>query len=123
MDASFNTERAFVYALPAAAEQSFGHCGTSGFAETLSRGLVRIESLDQGVGPIAVVADNIMGVDVVRSAANAGFTTARVTGPAARQARSTRVLLRRRARGERRTHTSATSWRSASPVAIASCVG
>jgi len=65
MDASFNTERAFVFVLPAAAEQSFRALpAASGFADTLSRGLVRIESLDDGAGPVAAVAGNVMGVDV-----------------------------------------------------------
>jgi hypothetical protein len=65
MDATFNTERVFMFALPAATEQSFRALpAAGGFAETLSRGLVRIDSLDQGVGPIAGIADKVMGVDV-----------------------------------------------------------
>jgi hypothetical protein len=65
MNASFNTERAFVFVLPAATEQSFRALpAAGGFAETLSRGLVRIDSLDQGAGPMAGVAGNVMGVDV-----------------------------------------------------------
>jgi hypothetical protein len=45
LDTSFNTQRAFVFVLPAAAERSFRVLpAASGFAEALNRGLVRIES-------------------------------------------------------------------------------
>jgi hypothetical protein len=44
LDASFNTQRAFVFVLPAAIEQSSrALAAASGFAETLTRGLVRVE--------------------------------------------------------------------------------
>jgi hypothetical protein len=65
MDASFNTERAFLFALPAAAERGFRALpAASGFTEALSRGLVRIESLDGSAGSPVAVAGSVMGVDV-----------------------------------------------------------
>ncbi len=65
LDASFNTERAFVFLLPAAAEQGFRALPAArGLTEALSRGLVRIESLDEGARPAGAGASNIMGVDV-----------------------------------------------------------
>lgn len=50
MDASFNTQRAFVFVLPAEAERGFrAPPAARAFAETLNRGLVRIELKDGGM--------------------------------------------------------------------------
>ena len=54
MDASFSTERAFAYLLPGNAEKAFRSPPSAGrFSGTLSRGLVRIESLGENAGPSA----------------------------------------------------------------------
>jgi hypothetical protein len=58
LDASFNTERALAFVLPAAEPRSRA---LPRLAETLSRGLVRIDSLDE---PSAGAGGGAMGVDV-----------------------------------------------------------
>jgi hypothetical protein len=58
LDASFNTERALAFVLPAAEPRSRA---LPRLAETLSRGLVRIDSLDD---PSAGAGGGAMGVDV-----------------------------------------------------------
>lgn len=61
LDASFNTERAFAFALPNAPVRSYRSLpAASGLADALSRGLVRVDMADGGAAP-----DNrAMGVDV-----------------------------------------------------------
>jgi hypothetical protein len=72
LDASFNTQRAFVFALPAAAEQSsHGLSTANGFGATLSRGLVRVELPGQG-GATPPVA-NAIEVDVRMGRGNRGL--------------------------------------------------
>jgi hypothetical protein len=63
LDASFNTERAFAFVLAAAEPRSRALPGR--LSETLNRGLVRIDSLDDPAAPSGAAASGkAMGVDV-----------------------------------------------------------
>jgi len=54
MNSSFSTERAFAYVLPGDLEKAFrSPPPAAGFSGTLSRGLVRIQSLDESATPAA----------------------------------------------------------------------
>jgi hypothetical protein len=70
-DASFNTQRAFVFLLPAAAEQrSRSLPAANGFAATLGRGLVRVELPPRTAG---ASSENAMNVDVRMGRGNRGL--------------------------------------------------
>lgn len=72
LDASFNTQRAFVFVLPSVPEpRSRELPASSGFPETLNRGLVRVESLGaaSAVPPVA----NVMDVNVRMGRGNRGL--------------------------------------------------
>jgi hypothetical protein len=72
LDASFNTQQAFVFVLPAAAEQpSRGLSTADGFAATLSRGLVRVELPSKGGA--APPLGNAIEVDVRMGRGNRGL--------------------------------------------------
>jgi hypothetical protein len=62
LDASFNTERGFVFVLQNAADRSFRSLpSANGLAEALSRGLVRVDLPGGGAAP---ESGGVMGVDV-----------------------------------------------------------
>jgi len=62
LDASFNTERAFVFVLPDTADRGFRALpAAKGLAQALGRGLVRVDMPDGGAAPRP---DATMGVDV-----------------------------------------------------------
>jgi hypothetical protein len=70
LDASFNTQRAFVFVLPSAPEpRSRELPASSGFPETLNRGLVRVESLGAAEPPVV----NVMDVNVRMGRGNRGL--------------------------------------------------
>ena len=70
-DASFNTQRAFVFLLPAAAEQRPRSLpAANGFAATLGRGLVRVELPPRTAG---ASSENAMNVDVRMGRGNRGL--------------------------------------------------
>jgi hypothetical protein len=65
LDASFNTERGFVFVLQNAADRSYRALpSVNGLVEALSRGLVRVELADGGAVPKPGRTDGVMGVDV-----------------------------------------------------------
>ena len=65
LDASFNTESAFVFVLPAAASRGArAPASASQLAATLSRGLVRVDLPEAGSGQAPAAAAGSMGVDV-----------------------------------------------------------
>jgi len=65
LDASFNTERAFVFVLPAAASRGArAPASANQLAATLSRGLVRVDLPDAGSGQAPAATAGSMGVDV-----------------------------------------------------------
>lgn len=71
LDASFNTQRAFVFVLPAAAGQpSRAVPSAGGFAATLGRGLIRVELPS---GTTAPSTGNAMDVDVRMGRGNRGL--------------------------------------------------
>jgi hypothetical protein len=64
LDASFNTERGFVFVLQNTADRGFRALpSANGLAEALSRGLVRVDLPDGGAVPESGT-DGVMGVDV-----------------------------------------------------------
>ena len=76
MDASFNTQRAFVFVLPAEAERSFrAPPAARAFAATLNRGLVRVELKDGGMAapPSPGGAGNSIEVSVRMGRGNRGL--------------------------------------------------
>jgi len=65
LDASFNTERGFVFVLQNTADRSFRALpSVNGLAEVLSRGLVRVDLPDAGALPKSGTTGGVMGVDV-----------------------------------------------------------
>jgi hypothetical protein len=65
LDASFNTERGFVFVLQKASDRSFRALpSVNGLVEALSRGLVRVDLPDAGAAPKPGRTEGVMGVDV-----------------------------------------------------------
>jgi hypothetical protein len=65
LDASFNTERGFVFVLLNTADRGVRALpSANGLAEALSRGLVRVDLPEGGAAPESGRTDGVMGVDV-----------------------------------------------------------
>jgi hypothetical protein len=72
LDASFNTQRAFVFVLPSTPEQRSRELpASSGFPETLNRGLVRVESPGAASAVPSVI--DVMDVNVRMGRGNRGL--------------------------------------------------